>query len=81
MPGDGGTARQRRLPGATERGSSGSLVARLACVLRQVAGMPDYPGYAEHLRRCHPEALVPSESAYYAVYLRNRYGDGPTRCC
>ncbi len=43
--------------------------------------MPDYAGYAEHLRRYHPETSVPSEGDYYAIYLRNRYGDGPTRCC
>ena len=72
MPGDGGAAGQW---------GNGSVVARLACVLRQVAGMPDYAGYAEHLRRYHPETSVPSEGDYYAIYLRNRYGDGPTRCC
>lgn len=58
--------------------------ARLAgCLttLRQVSGMPDYPAYVRHLRRRHPARPIPSEREYFDLYLRSRYGDGPTRCC
>ena len=60
---------------------SGTVFARLASVLRRVSGMPDYAGYAEHLRRCHPEAPIPGEREFYAEFIRHKYGDGPTRCC
>jgi uncharacterized short protein YbdD (DUF466 family) len=62
-------------------GAVGQLVARLVSVLRQVSGMPDYNGYAEHVRRYHPDTTVLSEREYYADYVHRRYGDGQTRCC
>jgi uncharacterized short protein YbdD (DUF466 family) len=49
--------------------------------LRRIAGMPDYAGHVEHLRRCHPDRPVPSEREYFEQYVAARYGDGPTRCC
>ncbi len=54
---------------------------RLLRVVRRVSGMPDYPAYVEHLRRCHPEQPVPSPREFYEDHLRARYADGPTRCC
>ena len=54
---------------------------RLLSALRQVAGMPDYAAHLEHLRRCHPGRVAPTEREFYEEYLRGRYGDGPTRCC
>ena len=59
----------------------GAVLAWLASVIRQVSGMPDYKGYAEHVRRFHPGTRVLTEQEYYAEYLHRRYGDGPTRCC
>lgn len=53
----------------------------LVQMIRRVAGMPDYQGYLEHLRRCHPGRPVPTEREFYESYLRSRYGDAPTRCC
>lgn len=50
-------------------------------VVRRVAGMPDYAAHVEHLRRCHPDRPVPSVREFYDEYVRNRYADGPTRCC
>ena len=56
-------------------------IARAGEILRQIAGMPDYGAYVDHLRRCHPERLVPTEREYFEQYVAARYGDGPTRCC
>jgi len=57
------------------------LMARLAALLRRLAGMPDYAAYLEHARRCHPGAPVLSERDYFREFLRARYADGPSRCC
>jgi uncharacterized short protein YbdD (DUF466 family) len=57
------------------------LVDAVLSAVRRIAGMPDYAGYLEHLRRCHPERALPSEREFYEQYLRTRYADGPTRCC
>jgi uncharacterized short protein YbdD (DUF466 family) len=43
--------------------------------------MPDYAAHLEHLRRCHPEQLIPTERQFYDDFVQARYGDGPTRCC
>lgn len=48
---------------------------------RRVVGMPDYAAYVDHLRVTHPSWPVPSEGEFFDLYLRARYGDGPTRCC
>ncbi|HEX5632097.1 MAG TPA: YbdD/YjiX family protein [Gemmatimonadales bacterium] len=58
-----------------------AALARIASVVRRLAGMPDYAGYVEHARRCHPERPVLSERDFFTEYLRARYADGPTRCC
>lgn len=56
-------------------------LARVAAALRKIAGMPDYQEFVDHLRRLHPERPIPSEREFYDQFVRNRYGDGPTRCC
>ena len=56
-------------------------MSRLLELIRRVAGMPNYAGYVDHLRRCHPDRPIPSEREFFADYLAARYGDGPTRCC
>ena len=43
--------------------------------------MPDYADHLEHLRRDHPERPIPSQREFYEEFVRNRYQDGPTRCC
>jgi uncharacterized short protein YbdD (DUF466 family) len=58
-----------------------SMRRRVLSGIRRIAGMPDYAAHVEHLRRCHPEAPIPSEREYYDDFVRARYGDGPTRCC
>jgi uncharacterized short protein YbdD (DUF466 family) len=66
------SAAKRRGPG---------LVVKLLGSLRSMAGMPDYDRHLEHLRRCHPELPVPTQRQFYDDFVKNRYGDGPTRCC
>ena len=58
-----------------------NFLASLQRSLRRIAGMPDYCGHVEHLRRCHPERPIPSEREFFEDYLRRRYQNGPTRCC
>lgn len=48
---------------------------------RRVVGMPDYPEYLRHLEQRHPDWPLPTEREFFDMYLRSRYGDGPTRCC
>ncbi len=43
--------------------------------------MPDYAVHVEHLRRSHPDRLIPTEREFYEEFIRSRYEDGPTRCC
>jgi uncharacterized short protein YbdD (DUF466 family) len=62
-------------------GRARSLLHSFTLTIRQLAGMPDYISYAEHLRRCHPEAPLPTEREFYEAFIRARYEDGPTRCC
>jgi uncharacterized short protein YbdD (DUF466 family) len=50
-------------------------------MIRRISGMPDYAGYVEHAKRCHPERPVASEREFYEEFLRTRYESGPTRCC
>ena len=57
------------------------LVRTALASLRRVAGMPDYAAHLEHLRRCHPDHVVPTEREYFETFVLARYGDGPTRCC
>ncbi len=64
-----------------DRGALARLLGRVARVIRRISGMPDYPAYVEHLRRCHPGRPVPSERDFYEEFVRARYADGPTRCC
>ena len=71
--------------GTGERGKAvvfpRSLVPSFLSVLRRIAGMPDYAAHLEHLRRFHTEKPIPSEREFYEEFVRNRYEDGPTRCC
>ena len=54
-----------------------------ACLadFRRIVGMPDYQEYLRHLRLVHPAWPIPSEREFFELYMRSRYGDGPTRCC
>ncbi len=73
------------LPRCEDAGGHLSPLARLGQSLREVlyriAGMPDYEGYLEHWRRCHPDRPVPGRAEFFERYLESRYGGGVGRCC
>jgi len=85
--------RVKRKEGSREGGKEGprerstvppfplSLLPAFLSLLRSVAGMPDYAAHLEHLRRSHPGRPIPTEREFYEEFVRNRYQDGPTRCC
>jgi uncharacterized short protein YbdD (DUF466 family) len=54
---------------------------RFLSAIRKLLGMPDYRGYVDHVRQCHPDREVPSEREFYEQYLARRYGTEVTRCC
>ena len=56
-------------------------IRRILAVVRRIWGMPDYPGYVEHLRRCHPGCPVPTEREFFDQYVKARSDGGPVRCC
>lgn len=62
-------------------GRRGAGWRRLLSGIRRMAGMPDYAAHLEHLRRSHPGKPIPTEREFYEEFVRNRYQDGPTRCC
>jgi uncharacterized short protein YbdD (DUF466 family) len=66
---------------ARGRGPGLQWLAQLFAALRRIAGMPDYAAHVEHLRRCHPGHPIPTEQQFYDDFVRDRYEDGPTRCC
>jgi uncharacterized short protein YbdD (DUF466 family) len=68
-------------PSVADRRTALSRIQRFACMLRRLAGMPDYQAYVEHLRLHHPESPVPSEREFFTLYTESRYAAGPTRCC
>jgi uncharacterized short protein YbdD (DUF466 family) len=74
----------RAEPGTACAGPGEGILARARgalAALRRIAGMPDYRGYVEHLRRHHPTQPAPSEAEYFRLYVESRYGNGPSRCC
>jgi uncharacterized short protein YbdD (DUF466 family) len=60
---------------------SGTVLARLASMIRQISGMPDYQAYVEHARRCRADSPIMTEREYYVEYVDRRYSVGPSRCC
>lgn len=71
----------RRVGGYAGKLVGNSMLARMKSVLCGISGMPNYEAYIDHVRRCHPDRPVLSESEYYEQYISTRYADGPTRCC
>ena len=69
-----------------ERSPLWRRLAEVRKALRQTArlmcGVPDYEGYVAHLRRHHPDWLVPSYEEFFRQRQDARYGkNGNARCC
>jgi uncharacterized short protein YbdD (DUF466 family) len=56
-------------------------LARLAAVLRRLAGAPDYEGYLAHVRAHHPGVEPVGRDAFYLARLEERYSKPGARCC
>jgi uncharacterized short protein YbdD (DUF466 family) len=46
-----------------------------------VMGDRDYRHYVEHLRRCHPDAAIPSERDFWRQRYAEMDADPGSRCC
>ena len=56
-------------------------LSNLLSAVRRIAGMPDYAAHLDHLRRCHPGCVLPTEREFYEEHIEARYAEGATRCC
>ncbi len=50
-------------------------------VARQVAGMPDYDRYVEHMTAHHPGERVMSRREFTARSIERKYSASGPRCC
>ncbi len=64
---------------ASER--EGGRWERLLSGFKRVVGMPDYPGYLQHMAERHPSCPVQSEREFFESQVNARYGNGASRCC
>jgi uncharacterized short protein YbdD (DUF466 family) len=62
-------------------GRLGPALARIAAVLRQVAGAPDYERYVAHVRVCQPGTEPLGWDEFYRARLADRYNKPGARCC
>ena len=56
-------------------------LARVAAVLRTVAGAPDYERYVAHMRTRHPGTAPLSAGDFLAERQRERFEKPGGRCC
>jgi uncharacterized short protein YbdD (DUF466 family) len=49
--------------------------------LKRICGMPDYPGYLQHMAERHPGSAVQTEREFFEAHVNARYGSGASRCC
>jgi uncharacterized short protein YbdD (DUF466 family) len=56
-------------------------LARAACVIRRVIGVPDYERYVAHVRSAHPELTPLSREDFARDALARRYDRPGSRCC
>lgn len=50
-------------------------------VLNQIAGLPDYDAYKNHVRDAHPDRAPMSYEEFFRDRQCARYGDKIGRCC
>lgn len=68
------------VPGVVTSATS-SVRASVTRCLSALFGMPNYPRYLDHQRRCHPDAPVLSEREFVESELKRKYDGGGARCC
>jgi uncharacterized short protein YbdD (DUF466 family) len=56
-------------------------LARAACVLRTMIGVPDYERYVAHVHAHHPGTEPLTEEEFVRQRLADRYSRPGTRCC
>jgi uncharacterized short protein YbdD (DUF466 family) len=54
---------------------------RAVQVARLAIGVPDYDTYVRHLRRYHPECVIPDYAEFFRRRQDARYKGGGTRGC
>ena len=72
---------RQRVPAPSGLEARASSLRAMLSTLKRIVGMPDYDGYCQHLRECHPERPLPTRKEHYEQYLKQRYGGGFNRCC
>ena len=58
-----------------------SAFTRIATVVRQVVGAPDYQRYVAHVRARHPGAEPVGWDEFYRSRLEARYNRPGAKCC
>jgi uncharacterized short protein YbdD (DUF466 family) len=53
----------------------------LTKILTRIIGAPDYAGYLEHMRSCHPGTQPLSKDDFFRQRLNDRYNQVGSRCC
>jgi uncharacterized short protein YbdD (DUF466 family) len=56
-------------------------LARIAAVLRAIAGVPDYERYRAHMRRYHPGSPLLSAAELFTLRERDRFERPGGKCC
>ncbi len=69
-----------RQGGRTGRPDAGRW-GRFLSGFKRIVGMPDYPGYLQHMAERHPGCAVLSEREFFEAQVNARYGNGASRCC
>ena len=57
------------------------VALRVAAVIRQIIGAPDYEAYLAHVRAHHPERAPMTEDEFRRERLSARYSKPGSRCC
>jgi uncharacterized short protein YbdD (DUF466 family) len=62
-------------------GRADGRLGRFLSGFKRIVGMPDYPGYLQHMADRHPGCSVLSERDFFEAQVNARYGNGASRCC
>ncbi|WP_235281613.1 YbdD/YjiX family protein [Thermoactinomyces daqus] len=54
---------------------------KIANVLNEIAGVPNYERYLEHFRKAHPDETPLTEAEFHRRAIDEKYGGGSIRRC